>query len=124
MGPVSEKHLGEPGLRIDAIELGGLDPRVELRSAMAARVRAGEGPVAAAHRDGADRPFGSLVRQADAPIVEEAADLAGLASEDQNEHDGQDQESREAGEEHDLVDPGLLAGSAIPDKRFRHLGRR
>ncbi len=74
------EHVGEPGLRIDAIELGGLDQRVELRSAMAARVRAGGGPVAAAHRDGTNPPFGSLVLQVDAPIAEEAAE-GGLALE-------------------------------------------
>ena len=48
------EHIGEPGLRIDAIELGGLDQRVEGSRAMPARIRAGEGSVAAAHRDGTD----------------------------------------------------------------------
>lgn len=65
------EHIGEPGLRIDAVELGGLDQRVEGGRAMAAGIRAGEGPVAAAYRDRPDRPFGGVVRQAGTFVVEE-----------------------------------------------------
>lgn len=55
------EDVGEPDLRIDAVELGGLNQRVEGRGAMAARIRAGEGLVAAAYRDRPDRAFGGVV---------------------------------------------------------------
>lgn len=65
------EHIGVPGLRIDAVELGGLDKRVEGGRTMAAGNRASEGPVAAAYRDRPDRPFGGVVRQAGTSVVEE-----------------------------------------------------
>ena len=45
------KHVGEPGLRIDVVELGGLDERVDGGGAPAAFVGSGEGPVAASDRN-------------------------------------------------------------------------
>ena len=44
------EHVGEPGLRIDVVELGGGNERVEGRCPSAAFVRAGECPVAAPDR--------------------------------------------------------------------------
>ena len=44
------EHVGEPGLRIDVVELGGLDQRVDGGGAPAAGVGAGEGPVVAGRR--------------------------------------------------------------------------
>ena len=66
------QHVGKPGLGIDVVELGGLDQRVHDGCAVAARVRAAEGPVAAADRDAANGSLGGIVRQADAAVVEEA----------------------------------------------------
>ena len=40
------EHIGQPGLWVDLIELGRPDQSVEGGSALAAAVRAGEGPVA------------------------------------------------------------------------------
>ena len=39
------EHVGEPGLRVDIVELGGRDQRVDGSGAPAAFVGAGEGPV-------------------------------------------------------------------------------
>jgi hypothetical protein len=44
----SGEHVGEPGARIDIIELGGLDQRVNGRGAPPAFVRSCERPVVAA----------------------------------------------------------------------------
>ena len=41
------EDIGEPGLRIDIVELGSLDQRIDGGSAPAAFVRASEGPVLA-----------------------------------------------------------------------------
>ena len=38
------EHVGEPGLRIDVVEPGGLDQRVHDGRALAAAVGAGEQP--------------------------------------------------------------------------------
>jgi hypothetical protein len=51
------EHVGEPGLRIDAVEVGGLDQRVHHGGALAAAVGACEQP--------------RLVGKADATIIEE-----------------------------------------------------
>src|SRR6266478_3008614 len=58
IGKVGE-DIGEPGLRVDAAELGGLDQRVEGGGAASAFVGAGEGPVVSC--DG-DAVFGGIVR--------------------------------------------------------------
>ena len=66
------EHVGEPSLRIDVVELGGVDERVEGGGASAAFVRAGEGPVAAPDRDGTQLALGGVVGHAQSAIVEEA----------------------------------------------------
>ena len=38
------EHIGQPGLRVDLIELGGPDQRVEDGGALAAAIRATEQP--------------------------------------------------------------------------------
>src|SRR3954454_7336681 len=42
----SRQHVGEPGLRVDVVELAGLDQGVDRRRPLPAAVGAGEGPVA------------------------------------------------------------------------------
>jgi hypothetical protein len=85
------KDVGEPGLRVDGVELGSVDQRVDRGGAVAAFVGAGERPVLAAQGDAAQRAFGGVVRHAQAAVVEEAGEripalesiidsLAGLAS--------------------------------------------
>ena len=70
----ARQHVGKPGLRIDVVELGGLDQGVDGGGAAAAFVRAGEGPVVAADRDAAQGPLGGVVGHAQAAIVEEASE--------------------------------------------------
>jgi hypothetical protein len=45
------EDVGEPGLRVDAVELAGLDQGIDGSGPLAAAVRAGEGPVAPTNRD-------------------------------------------------------------------------
>jgi len=68
------EYVGEPGLRIDIVELGGLDQRVDGRSPAATFVGAGEGPVLAADGDGAQLAFGGIVGHAEPAVVEEAGE--------------------------------------------------
>ena len=64
----------EPGLRVDGVELGGADERIDGRGALAAAVGAGEEPGFAAEGDAAQRAFGGVIGQADAAVVEEAGE--------------------------------------------------
>ena len=66
------EYVGEPGARIDVIELAGLDQRVDGSGALAATVGAGKGPVVTADGDAAQGSFGRIVGQANAAIIEEA----------------------------------------------------
>ena len=68
------KQIREPGLRVDVVELGGLDQRVDGGGTAAAFVGAGEGPVVAPDRDAAQRPLGGVVGHAQAAVVEEAGE--------------------------------------------------
>jgi hypothetical protein len=70
----SGEHVHEPSLRIDIVEFGGLDQRVDGGGAMAAFVRACEGPVLSSDRDAAHGPLGRVVGHAEAAIVEEAGE--------------------------------------------------
>lgn len=68
------EDIGEPGLRIDIVELGGLDEGVDDGGALAAAIGAAEQPCLAAKRDAAQRALGSVVGEADAAIIEEAGE--------------------------------------------------
>jgi len=61
-------------LRVDVVELGGADQRVECCGALAATIGAGEQPSLAAERDAAQRAFGSVVGQADTTVVAEGGE--------------------------------------------------
>jgi len=65
------KHVCKPGLRIGAVQLRRLDQRVHNGCAVAAFVRAAEGPIASAYGDAANGALRGIVGQADAAIVEE-----------------------------------------------------
>ena len=59
------EHVGEPGLRIDIVQLGGLDECVHESGAFRPALRSREQPGFAAEGDAAQRPLGGLlVRQA------------------------------------------------------------
>src|ERR1700738_990022 len=68
------EHVGKPGLRIDVVELGGGNQRVDRGGAPAAFVGAGEGPVLLPEGNGPQLAFGRVVRHAKAPIIEEAGE--------------------------------------------------
>jgi hypothetical protein len=57
----SGEHVGEPGTRIDVVELGGLDQRVDGCGAPAAVVRSCKSPIAAADGNTTQRPLGGLL---------------------------------------------------------------
>lgn len=66
------EDIGQPGLGIDVVELGGLDQRVDHRGSLAAAIRAAEQPGLPAKWHAAQRTFGGIVGEADSAVVEEA----------------------------------------------------
>jgi hypothetical protein len=64
------EHVGQPSLRVHAIELAGLDQGVERRRPLAATIRAGEGLIPAPERDTAQRPLRGVVAHAQAAVLE------------------------------------------------------
>src|SRR5690349_15669488 len=66
------EHIGEPGQRINVVELGGFDQSIDSGGTAAALVGAGEGPVAATDGDAPHGPLGGIVAHAQAAVVEEA----------------------------------------------------
>jgi hypothetical protein len=56
------QHVGEPSLRVDIVELGGCDQRVDCSGAPAAFVGASEGPVLSPKGNGPQLAFGRVVR--------------------------------------------------------------
>ena len=74
------EDIGEPGLRIDIVELRGLDQGVDDRTALPAAVGAAEQPRLAAERDAAERALGGIVGEADPAIVEEACERVSVST--------------------------------------------
>jgi hypothetical protein len=70
------ENVWEPSLRIDVVELGDLDQRVDGGGAATAIVGAVEGLVPAAHDDGAQFAFGGVVGPAQAAVIKEAGEHA------------------------------------------------
>src|SRR5690349_10817432 len=68
----ASEDVGEPCERVDVVELGGLDQRIDGSGAMAAFVGAGEGPVAPPGSHRPHGPLGSIVAHAETAIIEEA----------------------------------------------------
>jgi hypothetical protein len=64
------EHVGEIVLRVEAIEFGGLDQRVDRRSATATGIQAGEQVVFAPDGDTAQRTLGGIVVEGEAAVVE------------------------------------------------------
>src|SRR5438128_11764757 len=58
VGSEAREDVAQPGLGIDAVELGGLSQRIDGGGSFAALVATGEKPVLAAESDGTDRPLG------------------------------------------------------------------
>lgn len=68
------EHIGQPGLRIDVVKLGGDDEAVQQCGPLATAIGTGEQPGLAAEGQPAQRPIGGVVAEADPAIVEEAAE--------------------------------------------------
>ena len=66
--------VGEVGLRIDAVELAGLDQRGDDGPVLAAAVGAGEEGILAVQRERPDGAFDDVVVDLDAAVVEEAGE--------------------------------------------------
>src|SRR5207248_10140502 len=75
MGGELGEDVGEPGGRIEAVELGGLGQSVDCGGALATVVGTGEQPVLAAKDQGADRPLGGVVVDLEAAVVAIAGEL-------------------------------------------------
>ena len=54
------EHLGQVGLRIEAVQFGGFDDGVDGGGALAAFLGAGEQPVLSSQGEGADGVFGGV----------------------------------------------------------------
>ena len=72
----ADENIGEPGLRVDVVELGGADERVHHSRPLAAAIGAGEEPGSSPETQGPQRALGGVVRQADSTVVEEAGEAA------------------------------------------------
>ena len=70
----ARQHVGEPGSRIDIVELCGLNQRVHEGSPLAATLRAGEEPGASSQSDTAQGALGGIVGKADAAVGKEAGE--------------------------------------------------
>ena len=68
------KDVGQPGLGIDVVELGGNDEAVKDGGTVTSAIRTGEQPGFPAKGDAAQSSFGGIVGQADAAVVEEAGE--------------------------------------------------
>jgi hypothetical protein len=66
----AREHVMQIGLGIEAVQLGRLDQGIEDGRALGPEVGAGEQVVLAPERHAAQRPFGGVVFDRDAPIVE------------------------------------------------------
>ena len=72
------EHVGEPGLGIEPVELRRGDQAIHGGSPFAATIAAGEEPGAASEGNAAQHALSSIVRQADAAVVESRRRLAQL----------------------------------------------
>src|SRR4051794_31755404 len=66
------QNVSQPGARVDVIEFGRLDQRVERRCPPPTRVRAGERPIPPPDGNAPDGPFRRIVGQADATVLNKA----------------------------------------------------
>jgi hypothetical protein len=66
------QHVFEPRLRVDVVELGGGDERVDRGCTLTSAVGTREQPIAPSEGDAAQCSFGGVVRQANPAVVEEA----------------------------------------------------
>jgi hypothetical protein len=70
----TREHVGEPGARIDVVQVRGGDQRIHRGRSLAAPIRTTEQPRLATEGDAPERPLCRVVRQADPPVVEESGE--------------------------------------------------
>jgi hypothetical protein len=68
------EHVGEPGLRIDIVEFGGCDQRVNGGGSASTFVGPRESPIAAPDRNGTQLALSGIVGHAEPAVVEEAGE--------------------------------------------------
>ena len=68
------EHVGQPGLRIDVVQLGCLYQRRHDGGPLGASVRAGEQPRFTSECKAPERPLRRVVAETDPPVVEEAGE--------------------------------------------------
>lgn len=66
------EYIGEPSLRVHLVEASSLDQGVEDGSTLAPAIGSAEQPSLPAQRHAAEGTFGSVVREANPAVVEEA----------------------------------------------------
>src|ERR1700758_2391254 len=70
----ASQDIGKPGLRVDIVEPRSLDEGVQNSGTLTTTVGSAKQPGLPTEWDTAQRPFGSVVREADPAIVEEACE--------------------------------------------------
>jgi hypothetical protein len=70
------QHLGEPGLRVDAVQLGGLDQRVGDAGRPAAAFGADKEKILPAQDDRLHRPFRHVVVRLQRAVIEIGPELS------------------------------------------------
>ncbi len=68
------EDVGEPGWRIDVVQLGCDDQTVDVGCTLATTVGTGKQPRLAAQGDSSERPLGRVVGEANPPVLEEAGE--------------------------------------------------
>jgi hypothetical protein len=66
------EYIGQPGLRIDVVELGRHDQRGHGRCSVSAALKTGEEPRLSPQRKSSKSTLGCVVREADPAIFDEA----------------------------------------------------
>ncbi len=74
VGGDAGEHVRQPGLSVYVVKIGGDDQVVHGRSPLAAAIRPAEEPRLSAERYAPERPFGGVVREADAPVIKESGE--------------------------------------------------
>ena len=131
------EHVGEVGLRIDAVQLAGFDERGDTGPVLRTLIVAGEQRVLAIKRDGADAALDDVGVEFDAAVVEEPSEPVPMAQAvaDGFGDQGLTRDAREL-----LFEPGFerqhkrlapflahratLAGAVPPDRLLDRIERR
>jgi hypothetical protein len=70
----TRQHIGKPGTRVDIVEARRGNQRIHRRRSFAAAITAGEQPALPAESHPTQSALGRIVRQANAPVIEEACE--------------------------------------------------